>query len=259
MKRLILLFLLFNFAAHAQQKMVWPHRKKAVIVLTYDDALASQLAVAVPQLDSANLKATFFLIGDFTYQTIRQWRTLSKRGFELANHTFFHPCINTSENPVASANYTPYTIVREIGNMNNFLFAIDGKTTRTYAYPCTETTVGGKDYVDTLKRSDYIKYARIGGDNDAIITDFKKLDPFRVPSYGLEGNNTGEQLIDFVKNVVKKGGMGIFMFHGVGGDYITTPASSHRKLLAYLKKNKKDIWVATFQQAMDYITRANNR
>jgi hypothetical protein len=80
-----------------------------------------------------------------------------------------------------------------------------------------------------------------------------------VPSYGLEQNSTAAQLIDFVKNVQKKGGMGIFMFHGVGGDYITTPALSHKKLIEYLVKNKKDIWVTTFQQAMDYISKTEGK
>jgi peptidoglycan-N-acetylglucosamine deacetylase len=44
------------------------------------------------------------------------------------------------------------------------------------------------------------------------------------------------------------------MFHGIGGDYITTSSAAHQALLDYLKKNK-DIWVASFQQAMDYVVR----
>ena len=34
---------------------------KAIISLTYDDALESQLSVAIPQLNSMGLKGTFFL------------------------------------------------------------------------------------------------------------------------------------------------------------------------------------------------------
>ncbi|MDB5141027.1 MAG: Polysaccharide deacetylase [Mucilaginibacter sp.] len=254
MKRLFILILFFTCAAHAQQKITWPHHKKSVIVLTYDDGLNSQLNIAIPQLDSAKLPATFFLCGDLNYVSIPKWRAVSKKGFELANHTIYHPCVSTDDNPVASGNYTPYTIVREIGTMNNLLYAVDGKTARTYAYPCTETTVGGKSYVIALKKSGLIKYARVGGDVDAVITDFKNLDPLLVPAYGLNGNNTGAELIAFVKRVQVSGGMGIFMFHGIGGDYISTPAASHRQLLAYLKKHKKEIWIATFQQAMDYIS-----
>jgi peptidoglycan/xylan/chitin deacetylase (PgdA/CDA1 family) len=261
MTRLLFLFLILSFAANAQPKMVWPHHKKAVIVLTYDDALDSQLKTAIPQLDSADFKGTFFLIGSsLTYETIPKWREVAKKGHELANHTIYHPCASTNDNPVASQKYTPATIVSEIGIMNAMLFAVDGKTGRSYAYPCTETSVGGMGYVDTLRKSGAIKYARIGGDmDDAVITDFKKLDPLLVPSIGLEGGSTGEQLIAFVKKVEERGGMGVFMFHGIGGDYITTPAQSHRELLEYLKQHKKDIWVATFQEAMDYIAQVNKK
>ena len=253
MKLFALPLLLICFAVHAQQKMVWPKHKKAVIVLTYDDGLDSQLQNAVPQLEAAGLPATFFIIGsDLDNNSITKWRELSKRGFELGNHTLYHPCISSPDNPVASDNYTVNDIVNEIGVMNGFLFAIDGKTSRTYAYPCTETTVGGKSYVNALRKSGLIKYARVGGDTEAVITDFKHLDPLQIPSFGLDENTSGDALVAFVKNVERKGGMGIIMFHGIGGDYITTSAKAHQELITYLKKNKKYIWVATFQQAMDY-------
>jgi len=258
MKFLTILFLsFFVLGVHAQQ-IIWPHHKKAVIVLTYDDGLKSQLDNAVPTLEAAKLPATFFLIGDINNVNIPQWRALSKKGFELGNHTLYHPCM-APDNPVNSTTYTPTTIVAEIGIMNNFLFAVDGKTMRSYAYPCTETIVGGKDYVDTLRSSGYIKYARIGGDTDAVITDFKHLDPLRVPSYGLDDGTPGAKLIAFVKQVEKKGGMGIIMMHGIGGDYITTSVEAHQQLINYLKKHRKQIWVATFQQAMDYVTVANKK
>jgi peptidoglycan/xylan/chitin deacetylase (PgdA/CDA1 family) len=242
---------------HAQQKITWPNHKKAVIVLTYDDAINSQLNIAIPQLDSAHLTGTFFLTAAVNSQTIPKWRVVSAKGYELANHTLYHPCLSTAYKMNAanySENYTLFTIIREIGLMNNLLFAIDGKTTRSYAYPCTETKVGGVSYVDSLRKSGLIKYARIGGNENAVITDFKNLDPLLVPAWGVPGNNTGAELIAFVKKVQQNGGMGVFMFHGVGGDYITTPAAAHKELLEYLQKNKDVIWVATFQEAMDYVS-----
>jgi len=161
-------------------------------------------------------------------------------------------------NGTGSENYSVFTIVREITMMNNYLYAIDGKTTRTYAYPCTETAVGpgGVSYVDSLRKSGLIKYARIGGDENSVITDFKNLDPLLVPAWGMHGGNTGAELIAFAQKAQKTGGMVVFMFHGVGGDYLTAPAAAHKELLEYLAKNK-DIWVATFQQAMDYVSKTS--
>jgi len=256
MKNVLLFFLLSSCSAAAQQKINWPHHKKAAIVLTYDDALTSQLNIAVPQLEAAHLKATFFLTGDIDAQTIPQWRALGKKGFELGNHTIFHPCLSTDDNPVPSDHYSPHSIILEIEAMNHFLFAVDGKNTRTYAYPCAETTAGGKDYVDTLRKYRLVKYARIDGDTDAIVTDFKHLDLLQVPSYGLEDNTPAVNLIAFVKRVQQTGGMGIIMFHGIGGDYINTSAAAHQELLDYLTAHKKDIWVATFQEVMDYAMKA---
>jgi len=238
----------------AAKPMEWPHHKQATIVLTYDDALNSQLDVAIPQLERAGLKATFFLTSDLDYRTLPRWREVAKKGFELGNHTLYHPCLPTVDNPVSSAAYTPYQMIREIEVMNWMLYAIDGQKTRTYAYPCTDTTAGGRSYVDTLKRYKSVKYARLGGDEQtAVITDFGHLDSLRVPSLGLEDSSSAEMILHFVKTVQQCGGLGIIMFHGIGGDYITTPVAVHQQVLDYLVENKDSIWVPTFQEAMDYV------
>jgi peptidoglycan/xylan/chitin deacetylase (PgdA/CDA1 family) len=260
-----LIFAIYFFgggAVLAQQPIEWPHHKKAAIVLTYDDALKTQLDTAVPQLRRAGLTATFFLTADLDYVTLPRWRNLAKQGFELANHTLFHPCISGEDNPLSSDAYTPNQMMREIEIMNRLLFAVDGRTTRTYAYPCTETTVGGgKDYVDTLRRYGLIKYARVGGDTGAIVTNLAALDPLRVPALGLEDHTPVDVVLGFVKSVEESGGMGVIMFHGVGGDYITTDTDVHQKLVDYLVAHRSSIWVGTFQEVMDFVTtkRASGR
>jgi peptidoglycan/xylan/chitin deacetylase (PgdA/CDA1 family) len=228
MKRLIFILLLTTFSAQAQQQVNWPGHKKAAIVLTYDDALPSQLDNAVPNLRRAGLTATFFLTSDIDSGSIPRWRKLAKEGFELGNHTVFHPCSGNLDNPVPSEPYTAYRIIREIEVMDRFLFAIDGKTKRTFAYPCAETFVGGKDYVDSLRKYVLVRYARTGGDSSSVITDFRKLDTLRVPSYGLDGGESGKQLVAFVQRVEQKGGLGVVMIHGVGGDYITISKEAHQ-------------------------------
>jgi len=60
MKNAFFLAALFCYCAVDAQSIKWPHHKKEVIVLTYDDALLSQLDTAVPQLKHAGFKATFF-------------------------------------------------------------------------------------------------------------------------------------------------------------------------------------------------------
>ena len=253
MKHIVLFIGCLVTAGARAQAVHWPHHKKAAIVLTYDDALNSQLDTAVPQLKRAGFKATFFLTGDMDYATIPRWKKLAGEGFELGNHTLYHPCESARDNPVSSDNYSKFQLIMEISVMNHLLYAMDGKTVRTYAYPCAETTVGGKDYVDSLRTSREVEFARIGGDQeDAVITDFNRLDSLRVPSLGLEDHTDAATIISFIRKVQAAGGLGIIMFHGIGGDYITTATDVHQAVLDYLNKNRKEIWVATFRQAMEY-------
>ncbi len=250
--------MLMALFAHGQE-VHWPGGQQAAIVLTYDDALPSQLDKAVPQLKKAGLRATFFLTSDIDSLSIPRWRKLAHQRFELGNHTVFHPCSGRDDNPVPSEAYTAYRIIREIEVMDRFLFAVDGRIKRTFAYPCAETFVGGRDYVDSLRKYKLVKYARAGGDSSSVITDFEQLDTLRVPSYGLEGGESGQQLIAFVKSVEQKGGLGVIMFHGIGADYITVSAEAHQQLVSYLQKHQKTIWVPTFQQAMDEVYRQVKR
>ena len=252
-KYLLMALWLMPIMTYAQQ-VHWPKNRKAAIVLTYDDGLHSQLNNVVPVLLKSGLKAAFFLTSDIDSTSIPTWRKLANKGYELGNHTLYHPCSAKEVNPVKSESYTIRKIIREIEIADRFLYAVDGKTTRTFAYPCAETFVGkGRDYVDSLRKFRLVKYARAGGDSSSIITDFKHLDTLRVPSYGLDGGESGEKLITYVKSVVKKGGLGILMIHGVGGDYIRISVKAHQQLIDYLKEHQKEIWVTTFQQALDEV------
>jgi peptidoglycan/xylan/chitin deacetylase (PgdA/CDA1 family) len=84
----LMLALAAGAPAAAQTAFAWPKGKRAAIVLTYDDAMPSQLAVAIPQLDAAGLKGTFFLDADsLTPAEILRWRGAARRGHELGNHS----------------------------------------------------------------------------------------------------------------------------------------------------------------------------
>jgi peptidoglycan-N-acetylglucosamine deacetylase len=234
----------------------WPNGKRAAIVLTYDDALRSQLQVAVPQLDRARLKGTFFLDGDIAPEDMVAWRGVAVDGHELGNHSVFHPCPRAyfkDREQYAAENYSARSMLAEIGVMNNLLFGIDGKRERTYAYPCSETAAGGVDYTDELRRSGLIRYARTGGSEDsAVVSNIDQLDDYRIPSWGFSDGPSGARLIAFVKRAEDVGGLGVLMFHGVGGDYLDVSAQAHRELLDYLTKHP-DIWAGTLQQVMDHL------
>jgi peptidoglycan/xylan/chitin deacetylase (PgdA/CDA1 family) len=253
--------LVLALPAAAHPAFHWPAGKTAAIALTYDDSLNSQLDIAVPQLEAAGFRGTFFLNGTFAGAAVPRWRAVSAAGHELGNHSVFHPCPAASfamEQQYRSEGYSIPGMLREIGAMNTLLTALDGKTVHTYSVPCSITLAGGVDYIDALRASGLVRYVRTGVPSGGVVADPAALDPFRVPSRSFAETATAEDLIAYVKDVQASGGMGVFMFHGVGGDYLRVSAEAHLGLLRYLKAHP-EIWVAPFQQVMDHATGATSQ
>lgn len=237
------------------QPIQWPNGAKAAICLTYDDAMTSQLETALPALETVRLPATFFLPAIYDAQSAESWRKAARSGHELANHTLYHACLGRgSGKPEWSLeNYTIDRILKEIAVMNSMLYLLDGKSAvRSFAFPCGDTTVGGVSYLDTLRRSGLVQFARSGGSADSIITNFATLNPMQVPSWGVPANTTADALIDFAGKAARQGGLGVYMFHGVGSQWIAVSAEEHKKLLSYLAQHRQQYWVTTFTKALAY-------
>jgi peptidoglycan/xylan/chitin deacetylase (PgdA/CDA1 family) len=254
------LLALYGMTIHAAG-FVWPpgadgNPRSAAIVLTYDDALKSQLDIAIPQLDAAKLPGTFFLDGDLSTEDMRRWRDVASRGHELGNHSMFHPCPRAmlpDRRNYLTDSYDVQRMLEEIASMNNVLFGIDTKTRRTFSVPCSQTLVGGADYTDPLRQSGLITAVRTGGDQwNSVVGDPAKLDLFRVPSHGPVKDPGASELIAYVERVRDARGLGVLQFHGVGGDYLDVSAATHQALIDYLRQ-RPDIWVGTFQEVMDHV------
>ncbi|MBO9561091.1 MAG: polysaccharide deacetylase family protein [Caulobacter sp.] len=233
----------------------WPGRAKAAVVLTYDDALGSQLDHAEPVLDSAGFKATFFL-SNLKPADVPRWRAVGAKGYELANHTVFHPCpaaVFPTDPRYTSEAYTPAGMLREIEQQNTLLTALDGKPTHGFASPCGQTLAGGVDYLEALRAANLVTYVRgVFASSDDLRADVGKMDPMRIPARGFDEKVTGAQLIDFVEEAEAGGGMAVYLFHGVGGDYLQVSDPAHRELIAWLAAHRGEVWVTTLQGALDW-------
>ena len=53
-----------------------------------------------------------------------------------------------------------------------------------------------------------------------------------------------------MKQVEEAGELGIVVFHGVGGDYLSVSADAHQQLLDYLAAHRAAIWITSFSEAM---------
>ena len=243
----------FALQCNAQVRFGWPGAAKAAVSLSYDDALESQLDHAVPALNRYGMKATFYLTlgSDVVHRRMRDWQRVASEGHELGNHTLFHQC--SAKGPgrawVQAHNDLDRMdrdqLLAQIRLGNTLLYAIDGKTQRSFTVPCGDLKAQGAEYVDFLQ-ADFVAVKSTVG---PLPTDMASLNPFDVKVLA-PANVTGAQLIDWVKRAAAHGTMANITFHGVGGDYLSVSQQAHDELLSYLATERATYWVDTFLAIM---------
>src|SRR3546814_18047886 len=107
---------------------------------------------------------------------------------------------------------------------NAMLAAIDGRHERTFTVPCGDAVADGGNYVD-LVAPDFVAIKLGSG---AVVPDMAQLDPHAVTVEAPVGA-TGAQLIALVQEAGRRGPMGTFPFHGLGGDPLTVPPPPHTR------------------------------
>ena len=257
MKKLLLLITITSISIHlfAQNNQPW-NDKKCAIVLTYDDALNVHVDNVIPLLDSLGLKGTFYLSASFPgcKNRLNDWKKAAAEGHELANHTLFHPCIGnipgrewvSAENDMSR--YTVRRMVNEARMTNIFLQALDGKTERTFAYPCGDMKIGDTAYMDSM-HNDFVAARAVREQMHTI----DKINLYDVDCYAMN-NATAEQMIQLVQQAVQTNTLLVFLFHGVGGEHsINVSLDAHNKLLHYLKQHENEIWIAPMIDVANYV------
>ncbi len=201
----------------------------------------------IPLLDSLGLKGTFYLSASFPgcKNRLEDWKKAAAEGHELANHTLFHPCIGnipgrewvSAENDMSR--YTVKRMVNEARMTNIFLQALDGKTERTFAYPCGDMKIGDTAYMDSM-HNDFIGARAVREQMHTI----EKINLYDMDCYAMN-NATAEQMIQLVNQAMQSNTLLVFLFHGVGGEHaINISLEAHRALLYYLKQYESEIWIA---------------
>ncbi|MDB5192876.1 MAG: polysaccharide deacetylase family protein [Segetibacter sp.] len=138
--------------------------------------------------------------------------------------------------------------------MNTLLTSIDGKTKRTFAYPCSDTKIRDTPYLNGV-RNEFVAVRAVRAEMPMI----DKVDLFNLPSYMVNGE-TGDQLIKLVKQAIAKKSLLIFLFHGVGGEHgLNVSLEAHSKLLQFLKQHQKEIWVAPMVDVAEYVQQTKNK
>jgi len=235
----------------------WPAGIQAAVSLAYDDALDSQLDNAIPALDRAGLRGSFYLqlSNPSVARRMGEWRAAAAHGHELGNHTLFHQCSHAvpGHEWVQPQRDLDNTSVAQMADQvwlgNTMLQALDGRTARTLTVPCGDRLAQGQDYLPAV-RAGFV--AIKAGAGPAVAPSMAALDPYAVPVLAPVGLS-GAELIALVKQAQAQGSMANFTFHGVGGDYLSVSSAAHAELLDYLAAHRAEVWTDTFLNLMQYV------
>jgi len=128
------------------------------VLITFDDATASQYENALPELNKVGYKATFFImtvvLGHKDYMSRADVAALSQQGHVIGCHTWDHHNVST---------YTESDWVTELEKPTAELEKITGKPIKYFAYPFG---LWNKAAADTIKAHGYTAAFQLWGKND---------------------------------------------------------------------------------------------
>lgn len=243
MKNLIILLFIFSAIFASQAQILKKPIPDKLVVLTFDDAPASQYSIVAPMLKEFDFGATFFVCefqpnyADSTlYMNWRQIQALDKMGFEVANHTHSHA--NVSKLSQTEFNEQLTYIEAKCDSLG-----IPKPT--NFAYPGYGLNAQALNF---LQEKEYV-FARAGGSR---AYDPLSDHPFLIPSWATDETNKAEIMNAF--DQAKDGKIVILTIHGVPDiehPWVNTPPELFKEYLQYLDAN--DFTVISIKDLEKYI------
>jgi len=258
---------IFSSAASAQTIPMpsvtpWPQGRTAAISLTFDDAMQTHLDNAGPILMKHGLRGTFFVITgalNSWQKRIEDWKELAAEGNEIGSHTVNHPCL-LKNIKFHSQSYTPEMMLKEIqDSCQDIVRRLGTHRGLTFAYPCGDMTFGppGQQVRNQARYLDYLAeycFAARGYNSWAPVVP-EDLNPLSVPVLGWTFGRDFPSLLATMEPVRQGYHWGVFVFHGVGGQWLSIKSQTLDELAGYLKGHG-EIWTTTFGDAVRYIQEA---
>lgn len=221
--------MLMTGAVLADERPPLPER---VVVLTFDDSVASHATFVGPLLKKLGFGATFFITEGFEfttdkvhYMTWEQIKGLSDAGFEIGNHTRKHTAVGGQPSDELSADVE---YIEKKCEEHGILRPI------SFCYPGYQT---GQVALKVLTDRGY-KYARAGGAR-AFVPG--KDNPLTLPQ-AFDGK-PGATLEQFKAAVAlaKQGEIAVMTFHGVPDikhPWVNTTPEAFEGYMNYLKEQR---------------------
>ena len=188
-----------------------------LVVLTFDDAVASRFTNVRPILKRYGFSATFFITEGFTFRTNKddyltweQIATLNNDGFEIGNHTRDHESITKENvNKLSEQIQAINDRCKEYGIPKTVSFAYPGNFVLAEALP-----ILNKEDITWARRGDLPEH-KINYEGKGFVYEPGIDDPLLIPSTGIVGPTW--TIDDFKKAVAKArhGKIAVLAFHGV--------------------------------------------
>lgn len=201
-----------------------------LVVLTFDDAVASHATHVAPLLKKFGFEATFFVCEfppDFAdkskYMSWEQIQSLHRMGFEIGNHTHTHKHVNriTREQFDAELKYIEDKLV-SLGAPKPVSFAYPGYST----HPMALEALAERGY--RLARAGFDRPYRPETDN-----------PLLIPGFTTKADNR-EQILNVLQQA-RRGEIIVLTIHGVpdtAHPWVNTPPELFEEYLRYLRDNR---------------------
>jgi peptidoglycan/xylan/chitin deacetylase (PgdA/CDA1 family) len=248
------------------QQTPWPKGIRGAVSLSFDDGLPSQLERALPVLDGAGLKATFYLCAaETSLAKLAPWKDVARRGHELGNHTAHHPC---PENVLDA----PHPGVRALEDMSvadyeaEVVEAAKGiarlapsQKATSFAYPCYQPFVGrgaGRQSVVPVVARHCV--AGRGQGEIPFANDPLRADLAHLWSWPCERRMAAE-LIGFVEHAVSQGRWAILTFHGIHEGHLSVAEGDFAALCAHLSRRAAEIWTAPVADIARHLQEAQRK
>jgi sialate O-acetylesterase len=236
----------------------WSGDRKAAISLTFDDALLTHLEIVGPLLKKHHLNGTFFVAtGNERWRNhLDAWRQLAREGNEIGNHTVTHPCLLSRIEP-HSQEFTPEMMEGEVRDAaHEITMQIGSQRGLTFAYPCGNISFGPI----AQQVNNAALYLRYVADHSFAARAYSANSPqnpdglsvLTITDLGETEGKDFPALLAMAAPALREGFWGIYCFHGVGGDWLSTPVDALDELAGFLEKHS-EIWSAPFGDVVRYI------
>ncbi len=228
------------------------------VSLTFDDGIDSQLEKAIPAMDEAGIRGTFYLLprGDDWRERLQPWIEVAGAGHEIGNHTLSHRgSANLWRVGRGLEDMTLAEIEADILAAQERLVHIAPHQKQwTFCYPTYQTHVGRgasrRSYVPVVAK--HFLAGRAGGEYGCANR------PDRVDLACVWGQPTermsGFEMIGLVEELTAQGRWVVLIFHEIDGARLTVGSHEFRMLVDYLNRRRGDIWTAPVVEVAHKIT-----